>query len=434
MRPRIVDLDAVIVGAGVAGLSAARELSAAGLKLALIEARERIGGRIFTIRDPLAPVPIEVGAEFVHGEPPELISDIRTAGLTAAQVMGDHMCFRSGSIGACREWMDKVFAVLESMSAAKGQDRSFQSFIEDSDCDDEAKAGAVSFVEGFNAADRYRVGVHSLIRQQKAGDAINGEKTHHILDGYDTVPRFLFQASKSNSLSLHLNTVVEGIEWRRGKVQVAVKSRVGPALEPMVARKAVVTLPLGVLQADTVRFLPEVPGIRDTLDRLAMGKVQRVTLRFREPFWESRADLSNMSFLHSGDEWFPTWWTVLPVRAPILTGWAGGPKAARFDGHSESFLLERAMDALSRFFGIEVKMILGLLDVCYTHNWQADPFSLGAYSYVPVGSLPAVEKLTEPIEDTLYFAGEATNTEGHWGTVHGAMATGIRAARQILAS
>ena len=429
-----MDFDVVIVGAGVAGLSAARELTSAGLKLAVIEARERIGGRIFTLRDPLSPVPIELGAEFVHGEPPELFGDMRTAGLTAGQVMGDHMCFRSGSIVSCKEWMGKVFAALESMNASKGQDRSFQSFIEESDCDDETRAGAVSFVEGFNAADRYRIGVHSLIRQQKAEDAIDGEKTHRILDGYDAIPHFLFQGSKRDGVSLHLNTVAEGIEWRRGKVQVAVKSRMGPALEPLAAQKAVVTLPLGVLQADTVRFLPDVPGLRHTLDRLAMGKALRVTLRFREPFWESRVDLSNMSFLHSGDEWFPTWWTALPVRAPILTGWSGGPKAARLDGHCESFLLERALGALSEFFKIDAKTILGLLDVWYTHNWQADPFSLGAYSYVPSGSLPAVEKLTEPIEDTLYFAGEATDTEGHWGTVHGAMATGVRAARKILES
>ena len=424
----------VIVGAGMAGLSAARQLSTAGLKLAVIEARERIGGRVFTLRDPLAPIPIELGSEFVHGEPPELFADMGAAGLTTAQVMGDHLCFRSGSIAPCKEWMDKVFDVLESMSATKGQDRSFQSFIEESDCDDETRARAVSFVEGFNAADRYRVGVHSLVRQQKAGDAINGDRTYRVLDGYDVIPHFLLQTSRPEGVSLHLNTVAEGIEWRRGKVQVAVKSRMGPALEPVAAQKAVVTLPLGVLQADTVRFLPEVPGLRGTLDRLAMGKAQRVTLRFREPLWGSRRELSNMSFLHSSDEWFPTWWTTLPVKAPILTGWAGGPKAARLDGHSESFMLERAIGALAGLFGIDAKTILGLLDAWYTHNWQADPFSLGAYSYVPAGSLPAVEKLTEPIEDTLYFAGEATDTEGHWGTVHGAMATGVRAARQILGS
>ena len=428
-----MEFDAVVVGAGVAGLSAARKLSAAGLKLAVVEARERIGGRIFTLHDPLAPVPIELGAEFVHGQPPELFALMRNVGLTTAQVMGDHMCFRSGSILECEEWMDKVLAVLESMRAYAGEDRCFQSFIAQSDYDDEAKTGAVSFVEGFNAADRHRVGVHSLVRQQNAEDAIDGEKTYRVLNGYDAVPHFLFQSSRPDAVSLLLNTVADGIEWRRGRVQIAVKSRMGLAFEPIVAKKAVVTLPLGVLQAGAVRFLPEVPGLRETLDRLAMGKAIRIALRFREAFWESRSELTRMSFLHSGDEWFPTWWSALPIRAPILTGWAGGPKAARFDGHSETFILERAVGALSRLFGMEAKTVIGLLDTWHIHNWHADPFSLGSYSYVPSGSLPAVEKLAEPIDDTLYFAGEATDTEGHWGTVHGAMATGIRAARQVLA-
>ena len=432
MHPRSVELDVVIIGAGVAGLSAARMLVAAGLKLALVEARERIGGRIFTCHDPLTPAPVELGAEFVHGRPPQLFEALRAAGLAGVQVMGDHLCFRSGSIIPCKEWMDKVMAVLERMKSHAGEDLAFESFVAHVDCDEEAKAGARSFVEGFNAADRHRVGLNSLIRQQDAEDAIDGEKAFRLVAGYDALPRYLMQAS--SNATLRLNAVVHRIGWNRGRVVVAVKNRAGMDLDAIVARKAIITVPLGVLQARSIAFGPEPAAFQDTLDRLAMGRAVRITLRFREPFWESRPELSKMSFLHSNDEWFPTWWTALPVKAPILTGWAGGPNAGRFDGRGESFIAERAVETLSRLFHMDVKTIAGLLDAWYAHDWQADPFSLGAYSYVPVGSLPAVERLTHPVEDTLYFAGEATDTEGHWGTVHGAMATGVRAARQILAS
>ena len=374
---------------------------------------------------------MELGAEFVHGRPPELFAALEAGGLASTQVMGDHMCSRSGSIVPCKEWMDRVTAVLESMKTHAGEDRSFESFLQASDCDEETRAGARSFVEGFNAADRRRVSVQSLVRQQQAEDSIDGEKAFRVASGYDAVPRYLLGSS---STALRLNTLVHGIEWKRGKVALAVKNRAGIDLEPVVAKKAVITVPLGVLQGGPIIFQPDVAGLRDTVKRLAMGHVVRLVLRFREPFWESRPEFSNMSFLHSHDEWFPTWWTQLPVKAPILTGWTGGPNADRFAGRDESFIVERAVETLSRLFRMDFKTIAGLVDAWYTHNWQADPFSLGAYSYVPVGALSAVVKLAQPVEDTLYFAGEATDTEGHWGTVHGAIATGVRAVKQILAS
>lgn len=427
------EFDVIILGAGVAGLSAARELSAAGLKLAIVEARDRIGGRIFTHRDPLSPVPIELGAEFIHGEPPQLLDAVRAAGLTFVEVTGEHLCARSGYIDHCGQWMEKVEGVLESMRSHQGADRSFQSFIETSEGDQEAKAGAVSFVEGFNAADKHRVGVQSLLRQQKAEDAINGEKAYRIVAGYHSVSQFLMMGIPAPPSILRVNSVVHEIQWQPGRIRFSVTSRMGKDLDPFVARRAIITLPLGVLQTGSVRFQPEPPAFRELVNRLAMGKVVRVTLRFRERFWDTRRELKDMSFLHSSDQWFPTWWSTLPVIAPILTAWIAGPNADRFDGRDECFIVQRALETLAKLLGMDAGAIANQLEAWYTHNWQADPFAMGAYSYVPVGSLDAVEQLTRPIEKTLYFAGEATDTQGHWGTVHGAMATGVRAARQILA-
>ena len=136
-----------------------------------------------------------------------------------------------------------------------------------------------------------------------------------------------------------------------------------------------------------------------------------------------------MSFLHVRDAAFPTWWSTLPIHAPILTAWAGGPAAERLAGQD---LVERAVESLAGAFGMGSQEMQDLVVRGYAHNWSADPLSQGAYSYLPAGALDAPKVLSEPVEKTLFFAGEATEYDGHYGTVHGAIATGERAAEQIL--
>ena len=169
-----------------------------------------------------------------------------------------------------------------------------------------------------------------------------------------------------------------------------------------------------------------------------MGRVIRLTLRFRERFWDAikplgaRKSLSGMSFLFCQDDWFPTWWTASPAKWPILTGWAPFRSADRLSGHDRGFVVRRALETLSSLLRVGPSELENLLEDAHTHDWQTDPFSLGAYSYGKVGSDGAQEALAEPVENTLYFAGEATDTTGNNGTVHGAIASGNRAAEQIL--
>jgi monoamine oxidase len=205
-----------------------------------------------------------------------------------------------------------------------------------------------------------------------------------------------------------------------------------------------VTLPLGVLQAranetGAVKFLPALAEKAAAAQSLAMGRVVKIVLRFRERFWEElelsrgdeRVSLSDLAFLHAPGEPFPTWWTQLPRRAPLLVGWAGGAQADAFTSQAGRSIRARALDTLARVLAFPRERIEGLLEESYTHDWGGDPFARGAYSYVPAGALGAQERLARAVDDTLYFAGEATNAEGHCGTVHGAIATGLRAAREI---
>jgi monoamine oxidase len=159
--------------------------------------------------------------------------------------------------------------------------------------------------------------------------------------------------------------------------------------------------------------------------------VTRITLRFRERFW-SDSPLADMRFLLSDDEWFPTWWSSMPIGAPVITAWAPADASERLSGLSEEQIRTCAVATLARVMQTSAAHIRALLEQVYTHNWQTDPFSRGAYSYVKVGADGAQEILAQPAADTLFFAGEASDTEGNFGTVHGAMATGLRAARQLL--
>jgi monoamine oxidase len=172
-----------------------------------------------------------------------------------------------------------------------------------------------------------------------------------------------------------------------------------------------------------------------------MGKVIRVILRFRRRFWDEISPrsqpsktLAGMSFLFSDDEWFPTWWTAMPDKLPIITGWAPADSADRLSGNSRSFVIDRALRTLGTLLGRKPAELAALLENAYFHDWQSDPLSRGAYSYGAVGADGAQQVLGSPIDSTLFFAGEATDITGHNGTVNGAIASGHRAAQEILTS
>jgi monoamine oxidase len=236
-------------------------------------------------------------------------------------------------------------------------------------------------------------------------------------------------------LEIRLNTVVSAITWQRGRVEVESHSSAGSSV--ISAPRIVVTLPLGVLQAPpgstgAVRFSPELTQKQQALAKLKMGPVVKLILRFDEPFWEQKK-LDNMSFLYLPDEVFPTWWTLLPRHVPILTGWAGGPLADRLSGLSDTAILDEGLAALSRRLNMPRGTLDTRLRAWHVGNWPADPFARGAYSYVKVGGTKAVEELARPIDDTLFFAGEATQA-GFGGTVASALASGYRAAGEVMKS
>jgi glycine/D-amino acid oxidase-like deaminating enzyme len=448
------DYDVIIVGAGAAGLTAAARLAQSGRRVALLEARDRIGGRIFTRHLPAAqghaPVCVELGAEFIHGLPAATWSLVGQAKLSAYEIEGSDLSFVNGSWAPpMNQPATHVIAdMLKWLEAHPGCDMSFAEYQTAAPTDAATAAAAANYVEGFNAADRHRIGIASLAIQQRAEDAIDGDRVFHVAAGYAAVMEFLASQFRAAGGELALGAAVRRIEWQRGSVRIETAVAAAGQGE-LQARQALITVPLGVLQADTIAFAPAPAQILAHARRLAVGEVVRISLLFRERFWRDcrapsipenvRRKLADLSFLFTPGEVPPTWWTPNPAPTPMLTAWIGGPKATELRrslaaGGDPLALPRRCLATLARIFEQSFAELQSLLVSWYEHDWSADPYSRGAYSYVPAGALDAPAKLTAPVAETLYFAGEHTDITGHWGTVHAAIGSGARAAEQILAA
>jgi monoamine oxidase len=413
----------LIVGAGVAGLSAAAELASAGRAVTVLEARDRIGGRIFTLHPHDTDTPIELGAEFVHGRPPELLNLLGEARADLQSIEGTNACFVHDSLSPCPH--DDAFDLLEQLAdcVRRDGDMSFQQFLERRRPGAEDAEKARSFVEGFNAADAGRIGIAALARQQQAEDEIDGERSSRSIHGYDLLPRHLARRAEEAGSSILLRTPVISLEWNAGSVTARTADG-----QTFSASKAIVTLPLGVLQARRVALHPEPTRILSAADRMEPGSVRRLVLIFRTSFWKTR--MPSMRFLFAHGMTPAVYWTQQPRDTPMLVAWIGGPKSNAV-GNAEQFLAQ-ALRPLERIFSLPGQSLDVELRNWHMHDWHNDPYTLGAYSYAPVGALDCSAEMAQPVDDTLYFAGEHTDTTGHWGTVHGALRSGLRAARQIL--
>ncbi len=362
-------------------------------------------------------IPVEVGAEFIHGEARATRALLRAAGIAAVNSVRSQRTLENGRLRHVNGFAEAQRAV---QGVSLDRDRSFAEFLSERRLSPKTKSLANMMVQGFDAADPRRVSARSIIEEWGGGGSL-GDSQPRPQGGYGPLFDRLARSLVARAVQLRLQSVVQRIEWRRGAVVVR-----GRFLgEPFVVRaqRAIITLPLGVLQAGTVRFSPSL-GKAAVLKKLASGPVIRVAMRFDEPFWESRA--SGVAFFHNPLAPFPTFWTPLPMRAALLTAWAGGPKAERLTGSTEHSLVGHALASIESVLGKVPRPAQA-----YVQDWQQDRFARGGYSYVLVGGGNARQRLAAPLADTLFFAGEATDVE-EAGTVAGALRSGTRAAREIL--
>ena len=377
---------------------------------------------------------MELGAEFIHGRPAESWSLIEEARLETYELDGTAYAYEDSALHAARPVADDAFRVIEDMGRwwtlqTPRQDLSFVRYLREVQIPDLAADRARAYVEGFNAADSAHISVASLARQQRAENDTQGDRIFHIKKGYDSLPLFLAERFEALGGKILLSHQVRRIGWHDQGVAV---SGASPAFA-LRARQAVITLPLGVLKSGQVQFSPGIQTLDGPMAGLAMGNVLRASFLFDQAFWNEAAPA--MGFLFSPNQPIPTWWTSSPDSAPVLTGWIGGAHAFQRMGKTRGEdLVEAGILQLALMFKVPESRLRSMLQRVATHDWNADPLSLGAYSYVVVGGERAAEEFAKPLAGALFFAGEHTDPRGHAGTVHAALASGVRAAQQILFS
>jgi monoamine oxidase len=437
------DPDLIIIGAGIAGLSAAVALSRKGLDVTILEARDRLGGRVFTQWDDCFNVPVELGAEFIHGCPREIWDLLREINGNAKELSGENWCFLEGRLKPC-DFFAEVNRLFEKMDE-HAPDESFLSFVERCCSDpqfDVTKRWATGYITGFHGADPAQISVHSIVKGARADEEVQAERGFRISGGYRLLADYFAKELQARKVPIHPQTLVREVRWQEGSVSVKA-DRVNQEVSYRAPR-VLITLPLSVLQASqfemgAVHFVPELPSPKQrALQHLAMGKVMRVVLRFRERFWDdlqpphSAKSLSDLRFLFSQEPWFPTWWTTMPDKLPMITAWAPFPYAQEMSGEGEPYIVDKALQTMATLFGLSAHQVAKLFEKAYWHDWEQDPYSRGAYSYVKVGGESAQRDLGTPVVNTLFFAGEATDATGHNGTVHGALASAQRVVQEIL--
>jgi monoamine oxidase len=420
--------DVLVVGAGAAGLACARRLSAQGRKVVIVEARDRVGGRVWTLRHPGFERPVDLGAEFVHGRPPELLRFCRQHRLKLHDADGEHWVLDRGRLSLGDRRMEKAMSVFGEATAPGESVRQFLS----QKLGLSSPAGKVArlFAEGFFAVNPSTASALALGEMTRAAEAIGGDALHRLDKGLGDITSALASDAARAGTQIRLSAPVQRIAWKRHSVNVETAGVTGAALPVLRARRAVVTVSVAVLPR--LHFSPALPEKQRAARQLRMGEILKVNVSLRERLWQ-RGRLKDFAFVHAPSLPIPTWWRPMPFDAPMLVGWAGGPKARELSGLGQGELAQVVVNALAKIFRVPRAWAEERVQALEISDWTKDPFTLGGYSVVPVGADDVPRKLAAPVEDTLFFAGEAMSI-GHAGTVHGAIDTGELAAAQVLES
>jgi monoamine oxidase len=417
--------DVLIIGAGAAGLMAARDLVLAGKSVALIEARKRVGGRIHTERISGFDLPVELGAEFVHGKLDLTRQLLKKAGCSTYEIRGEVWKDAGGRLEKQTDFIED-FDLLKRKFRELEQDVSVADFIENQlqgDAYEELRFTLKNYVEGYYAADTRKASTFALRKELLTAD----DEQFRTEEGYGQLVQWLLEEAENKGLQLFLSHAVRTVSWEKNNVRVETGTVV------FSGSRALITVPLGVLQNESILFSPALRQKMAAARHLGFGPVIKTLLHFDEPFWSTgQKELKKLGFLFS-DKKIPTWWTSYPKEAAMLTGWSGGPHALELQGLSPEEILDQALQSLAGIFRLKPDFLLQKIKQWRVSNWVNDPFCCGGYSYDVVDGAAAKKILMTPEEGTLYFAGEGLFEGTAIGTVEAALVSGRDAAYSIIA-
>ena len=423
--------DILIIGAGASGLAAAYELSLVDKKVIVLEARHRIGGRIHSVADHRFAQIVETGAEFIHGKLPVTLQLLENAGIKHHVIKGKMWELEEGEIKKGGEFIAGWKKLMSHLRDLK-TDIPIKEFLNQHFPDEEDKElrdSVIKFVESYDAADANRASSHALRDEWENED----DHEERIDNGYLQLMHFLEGKIKESGNDIFLSSVVKNISWQKDRVVVNTTKE-----EQFIASKVLVTIPLGLWQSEEkeghISFSPGLHKKNLAAKQMGFGTVIKIVFQFQNEFWEKEIPnkFKDASFIFS-DAFIPTWWSQHPKKNGMLTGWLAGPKAMELKDKTEDEMLEKGLQSLSYIFAVDKLFIEKKLEAHFIVNWAVEPFTYGAYSYATLDTNWAKKILCEPIEDTLYFAGEALYDGSETGTVEGALANGIEVARNIIA-
>lgn len=426
--------DVIIIGGGASGLAAGKKIAKAGKKIFVLEARNRLGGRIHTLNVTGFSTHIEAGAEFVHGDMPATKSLLKEGDIEFFSTAGKYYRIKNGKFQKIRNlW--STFLILLSKAYSLKQDMPFSKFLDqylNKEKFKDVRETARAFVEGYDAADIKRASTFALREEWKN---FRQSDQYRLKGGHIKLIDFLSREIFKHNGEIFLSTVAKEIRWKLDYVEV-----ISDKGKIYSGRKALITVPLGVLQSKPedeahICFSPGLPEKLEAAKSIGYGTAIKVFLEFKDAFWESSENkirkMPELGLLIS-DTPFTACWTQLPSKTPLLTGWLAGPQAEKNRNTSDENIISMALDALSYIFNADKSFLTKNLCAEKVVNWQTDPFSLGAYSYATVESTEAKKILVQPVEDTLFFAGEALSEGTAMGTVEEALANGIKMAKELL--